>query len=282
MRGTRHASQALSARGSVGHLQPVKPSGNSGPGPVFAPTHAQTQAMNRDGFLIVRKFFCASEIEQLANWSGDLARAPEISGRHWVFHENSVTEPKHRLIQRIENFCPFHRGFAAVIEHGALRRWAEALLGGEMVLFKDKINFKMPGGAGFLPHQDQQAGWSKYAPIFITAMVSIDPTTPENGCLEIAPRRLGEGLMGEEWTPLAAGLVALKPVPTEPGDVIFFDSYVPHASKQNTTRAARKALYVTFNLASHGDLRAQYFADKYAAFPPDVDRDPNGSYVFRV
>lgn len=238
--------------------------------------------MKRDGFLLVRDFFSASEVAQLSEWTNDLARAPEISGGHWVYHEESLTDPKQRLIQRIENFCPSHHGFAAVIEHGALRRWTEILMEGPVVLFKDKINFKMPGGAGFLPHQDQQAGWSTYAPIFVTAMVSIDPTTLENGCLEIAPRRLGEGLTGAEWTPLEEGAVALEAVPTQPGDVIFFDSYVPHASKPNRTSAARKALYVTFNLASDGDLRTRYFADKRVAFPPDIDRDPNSSYVFRV
>ena len=29
-----------------------------------------------------------------------------------------------------------------------------------------------------------------------------------------------------------------------------------------------------------GDQRARYFADKHAAFPPDVDRDPEKTYVF--
>jgi hypothetical protein len=45
------------------------------------------------------------------------------------------------------------------------------------VLFKDKINFKMPGGLGFKAHQDRHAGWSHHAPIFVTAMVSVDPAT---------------------------------------------------------------------------------------------------------
>ena len=48
-------------------------------------------------------------------------------------------------------------------------------------------------GAGFEAHQDQQAGWSTYAPIFITALVGIDRATTENGCLEMsdAPRVAG-------------------------------------------------------------------------------------------
>ncbi len=88
--------------------------------------------------------------------------------------------------------------------------------------------------------------------------------------------------MGEEWTPLENVPLSLHPLPTAPGDVIFFDSFVPHGSKPNLTDAARRVLYVTFNLAAHGDQRSRYFADKHAAFPPDIDRDPSRSYVFRV
>jgi ectoine hydroxylase-related dioxygenase (phytanoyl-CoA dioxygenase family) len=88
--------------------------------------------------------------------------------------------------------------------------------------------------------------------------------------------------MGEEWKPLEEARLSLQPVPTAPGDVSFFDSFVPHGSKPNLTATARRVLYLTFNLAAHGDQRARYYADKHAAFPPDIDRDPNQSYVFRV
>jgi 2-aminoethylphosphonate dioxygenase len=258
------------------------PSGMLADGPGLEPSAMELALMKRDGYLVARRFFDAERIEKIAQWTAELAMAPEISGGHWVYREASVTQPERRVIQRIENFCPFHESFSALIEHGALRRWIGALMDGPVVLFKDKINFKMPGGAGFLPHQDQQAGWGKYAPIFVTAMVSIDPSTLENGCLEIAPRRPGEGLIGEEWTPLGQGQLTLRPLPTEPGDVLFFDSFVPHGSKPNLTSAARRVLYLTFNLAAHGDQRLQYFADKHAAFPPDIDRDAGKSYVFRV
>jgi len=251
-------------------------------GPSLGPSALHRAKMQSDGYVVARGFYDAWQVEQFAQWTVALAAAPETSGRHWVFHEASLTQPDCRVIQRIENFCPFHEGFSRLIECGVLRRWVAALMGGPVVLFKDKINFKMPGGAGFQPHQDQQAGWSKYAPLFVTAMVSIDPATVQNGCLEIAPRPREAGLMGAEWTPLEEAQLNLQPEPTAPGDVIFFDSFVPHGSKPNLTDTARRVLYVTFNLAAHGDQRRRYFADKHAAFPPDIDRDPRQNYVFRV
>ena len=238
--------------------------------------------MARDGYLVVREFFGAEQTRDILRWTSELETAPEISGRHWVYHEDSLTQPRRRLIQRIENFCPFHDRFDDLIRHGALVRWVGALMGGPVVLFKEKINFKMAGGPGFKAHQDQQAGWTRYAPLFVTALVTIDAATLENGCLEIVPGRHREGLIGEEWKPLDDGDLPLRPVPTSPGDAIFFDSFVPHASKPNFTDAPRRLLYLTYNLASAGDHRAQYYADKHASFPPDVDRDGSKSYVFRV
>ena len=239
-------------------------------------------AFQRDGFLLVREFLPPAPLAEVRGWVEEIAAAPERPGRQMVYYEDSLTEPGRRIVQRIENFCALHAGFDHLLRRGALIAWAAMLLGGEAVLFKDKINFKLPGGDGFKPHQDQQAGWSAYAPLFLTAMLSIDPSTIENGCLEIAPERHRTGLIGEEWRPLDADGLGLEPIPTGPGDVIFFDSFVPHASGPNRTQEPRRILYVTYALAAHGDHRARYFADKRRDFPPDMEREPGRSYTFRV
>jgi hypothetical protein len=41
-------------------------------------------------------------------------------------------------------------------------------------------------------------------------------------------------------------------------------------------------LYITYNRLSAGDHRVQYYADKRKSFPPDIERDPNRTYTFRV
>jgi 2-aminoethylphosphonate dioxygenase len=246
------------------------------------PTVEDVACARRDGYRVVRNFVNANLLAELLQWTSQLQSAPEVSGRHWVYHEDSVSVPGQRVIQRIENFCPYHAGFDRFIREGSLARWSGALMGAPVVLFKDKINFKMPGGAGFKAHQDQQAGWSVYAPLFVTAMVTLDAATLENGCLEVSAGRHREGLIGEQWKPLEEQGLNLQPLPTAPGDVIFFDSFVPHASKPNLTDSPRRILYITYNLAGEGDHRARYFADKHASFPPDIDRDREKTYVFRV
>jgi 2-aminoethylphosphonate dioxygenase len=246
---------------------------------------ADIAAFKEDGFVFVEGMLGGDAVDDLTRWTEELATAPETPGRHMVYGEPSLVAPERRLVQRIENFCPFHSGFSALLEHGPLIEAAAQLFGEPAILFKDKINFKMPGGDGFKPHQDQQAGWSRYASLFITALIAIDDATLANGCLEIAAGQHRRGLLGAEWRPLEPAEMTgftLEPLPTRAGDVIFFDSYVPHASSPNLSAGQRRVLYVTYNRASEGDHRQRYFAEKRAAFPPDVEREPGKRYVFRV
>lgn len=242
-------------------------------------------AYARTGWCAVPGFYSPAETAQLVAWTEEVSALPEKPGRHAVYHEKSLIDGEASIVQRIEDFCPFHDGFDREMRRGRLARAVEQLLGEPAALFKEKINFKMPGGAGFEPHQDQQAGWTVFAPLFVTALVCIDPATIENGCLEMADAPRFAGLIGEEWAPLTAQEMAgfaLAPLPAQPGDVVFFDSYVPHASKPNLTDQPRRALYVTYNRAADGDHRARYFAEKRANFPPDIEREPGKEYKFRV
>jgi len=239
----------------------------------------------RTGWVAARGFFSAAEVAQISRWTDELLSLPEVPGEHMVYYENSLVEPGRKVVQRIENFCPYHAGFDGLVRGGRLEATAAQLLCGTAVLFKEKINFKMAGGAGFEPHQDQQAGWSAYAREFVTALVSIDQATADNGCLEMCNASRFAGLIGQEWKPLTLEEMksfALIPVPTEPGDVLLFDSYVPHASKPNFTNVARRILYLTYNRASDGDYRGQYYSDKRASFPPEIEREPGVEYKFRV
>ena len=239
-------------------------------------------AFARDGFAIVRGAFDSASIARVQAWTEELAGWPERSGGPWVYHEKSQLDPGTALIARIENFSRFHAGFRALA--GTLAAATVPLLGEAAVLFKEKINFKMPGGDGFKPHQDSQAGWGDYADYFITVMLCVDPATIENGCLELVAGHQHRGIF-REWTPLTDEDMAdmrFVPYPTSPGDVVFFDSYTPHSSAPNRTAQMRRMYFATYNRASAGDHFERYHADKYRSYPPDIDRIEGREYVFRV
>src|ERR1700730_13650686 len=252
---------------------------------VPASADASAHAFRRDGFVVVPGLFDETETRRISAGTDELQALPERPGHRMMYFEPSLLHPGDRVLQRIENFCPFHAGFAALCDGDKLCGFSSRLFGEPAVLFKDKINFKLPGGDGFKPHQDQQAGWSAYADLFITAMVSVAPTAPENGCLELCAGHHTRGLLGDEWTPLTDDDMrrfGAQAVPTRAGDAVLFDSYTPHASGPNLTAEPRRVLYITYNRRSVGDHRARYYAAKRKTFPPDIERDPSRTYVFRV
>jgi hypothetical protein len=245
-------------------------------------TERQIEEFKQDGLVVLRAGFGAEEVAKLDLWARELAAFPEVPGRHWVYHEKSKLDPNRELISRIECISPFHTGFAELSR--VLKGPVGQLLGEEAVLFKEKINFKMPGGDGFKPHQDSQAGWGDYANFFINVMVTIDEATLENGCIKLVAGHQNRGLF-REWEPLTAQDMEgmdFQPYPTQPGDVVLFDCFAPHASEPNFTNSMRRIYFATYNRLSEGDHLDRYYADKRKSYPPDIERIVGKEYVFRV
>jgi len=247
-------------------------------------TKQQVEQFHRDGFLLVRTMYSPEEMQDISQWTDEVAESPEITGHYMMYFESSQQDGS-RIISRIEDFVSFHAGFAELITRRRMQQAVSELLGEAAVLFKDKINFKLPGGDGFKEHQDVQAGWDDYADLHITAMIAIDETNADNGSVEMISGMHKQGLLGIKWTPLTDADTAnadYEAVHCKPGDAVFFDSYAPHRSSPNNTDQARRVLYITFNGVSEGDHRARYYADKRKNYPPDIDRDPDKDYAFKV
>lgn len=247
-------------------------------------TATQLAEFERDGFLLVRGFYPPGEIDRITAWVDEIQGWPDTPGKYQRYYEDSLADGHTRILNRIENFIPWHAGLRGLFTGSRLQEAVAELFGEPAVLFKEKVNFKLPGGDGFKPHQDHQAGWGDYADLFVSVLVGIDRATIENGCLEIVPGHHRRGMF-EEWKPL--GDEELRDMqfvhcPTEPGDAIFFDSFAPHGSGPNRTDQRRRLLYVTYNPASAGDQRERYYADKRRNYPQDCERDPAREYVFRV
>jgi len=62
-----------------------------------------------------------------------------------------------------------------------------------------------------------------------------------------------------------------RPVPLRAGQTLFFHALTPHRSGANRSARDRRALYPTYNGASEGDLREDYYAAKREAFATSPD-----------
>ena len=244
----------------------------------------QVAQFERDGFLVVRGMYSPKEVADISEWTDAVANYPEVPGKYMMYFEKSRVDDS-RILCRIENFVPYHEGFSKLITARRMQQAVSELFGEEAVLFKDKINFKLPGGDGFKEHQDVQAGWDEFADLHITAMIAIDETNEANGSLEMIAGMHRQGVLGSMWAPLTdedTQHVDYVAVHCKPGDAVFFDSYAPHRSQPNRTDKARRVLYITYNRKSEGDSRAKYYADKRRNYPPDIERDPDKDYSFKV
>ena len=77
----------------------------------FELSAAQVAQFRRDGCLIVRNMFNAETVTRLVQWTNEVRAAPETPGRHMVYYEDDMRRAGHRIVSRIENFCPHFQAF---------------------------------------------------------------------------------------------------------------------------------------------------------------------------
>ena len=94
---------------------------------------------------------------------------------------------------RSENFVPYHTNMKAIVTTGKVLDVVSELMTEPAVLYKEKINYKYPGGGGYAAHQDAPA--YEFVNFHITCLISVDPATSESGCLYFAPGMHQEGFI---------------------------------------------------------------------------------------
>jgi ectoine hydroxylase-related dioxygenase (phytanoyl-CoA dioxygenase family) len=245
----------------------------------------EKQFFNNNGYIIVPNLFNDDDMQWIERYITEIENWPEQQGRTMKYFEENQPQNTPKLLNRIENFLPFHPQLNELINGERTIGYVSELLNEPAVLFKDKINFKKPGGSDFKPHQDIQAGWEKYASYFISIAIAVDETNIENGCLEIAQGNYQARQIGQLWKPLTEEELSgntFVHVPQKPGDAIFFNGYVAHQSGPNRTDRPRRNIYLTYNRASERPHSNQYYADKRKSYPPDAERSASGHYQYRV
>lgn len=221
------------------------------------------EAWEQDGYVRLRDRLDHAALRDLRAMADAIANDdPRFAGDDPVLVHHEQTA--HGVaIARAENLVPNHDGFRRLTSDGALVDRVGALFGEDAVLYKEKVNFKQPGGAGFAPHQDATA--YKFADDHVTVMLAIDDASTDNGCLEMVAGRHHELLATDGdgcIDPTVAESLPWEPIELAPGEMLAFSSRTPHRSAANTSDRQRRALFMTFNRRSAGDLRAAYYADK--------------------
>ena len=201
--------------------------------------------------------------EQLARWADEVAGLPDSAG---VWHHRELTERGPQLC-RTEHFLEAHAGLRGLLGAGPLVAIAGALIGEPAVLYKEKVNYKLPGGAGHSPHQDAPA----YPMIdaHVSAMIAIDDSDDGNGGLDVVSECFDAVLPADGRGCVRSDVAATldwQAVALRAGDTLWFHSRTPHRSGANGSDRARRAFYPTYNAAREGNRRAEYYAAQSVAF----------------
>jgi len=222
----------------------------------------QINDFHANGWVITDLFdeFTTREVQR---WVSDIATWPD-EGPWLHYREMTDHGPK---ICRTEDFTPHHAGMYQLLRLGRLVMAAGELLGEPAVLYKEKINYKLSGGAGFAPHQDAPA--YRFVDTHISCMVAVDPATTVNGCLEVVSGMHAEVLPMDDSGcihPDVARRFDWEPAELLAGQVLWFHSRTPHCSGSNHSTEDRRALFPTYNALREGDLRDRYYEQKSAEF----------------
>ncbi|STY28512.1 phytanoyl-CoA dioxygenase [Legionella wadsworthii] len=245
-------------------------------------TEAHINFWKEQGFVLLGDFLHYNLKQKLQTWCDELTSWPETPGK-WMkyFEKNAQGE---RQLCRIENFIDYHLGMHEVANSIRTVNLISSLMGERASIFKEKINYKFPGGGGFKPHQDAPAFVSFNQKFHITMMVAIDDCTLENGCLQVVAGGANKPIILPQESDGSikreiAGAFQWSPIECRTGDVILFDSYLPHYSEANQSNKPRRAIFITFSKFSEGGRKREaYYQDKREKFPPDCERDPNKDY----
>ena len=242
-------------------------------------TEAELDDWRRGHCLVLPGVLAGQALDRLTQWVEDFQERPETAGKWMKYFEQADDR---RQLCRIEDVLPHHAGFLELLAGPVLLRMLATLMGESAVLFKEKINLKLPGGAGFQAHQDAPAFTTFGQTYHVTVLVTVDEADERNGCLEFAdPLPVGTLLpqdAGGAVHPDTEDSLAWHALPLPAGSVVFFDSWIPHRSAPNRSERPRRGLYVTYNRASEGERRDEYFADKRRVFPPEVEREAGVDY----
>jgi hypothetical protein len=227
---------------------------------MFILTETQRRHWTAYGWLLLSQSLAPEVVLALSSWVEEMALKGGHRDQRRLYYERTA---RGKSLCRVERFLDDHIQLRSLIIEGMLPTIASTLLGERALVYKEKINYKRAGGAGYAPHQDAAA--YPYVHHHVTCLVAVDDMTPDNGCLEFVPGDLDALMPLNEAGCMDAKIaqtLAWAPVLLPAGGVLFFSSNAPHRSGPNRTETQRRAIYLTYNAFSEGDLREAYYADR--------------------
>ncbi len=161
-----------------------------------------------------------------------------------------------KYVRKFNQFAEHHPPLRAMLEKPELVQVVEKLIGERAAVLQEMAMIKPPRGREKPWHQDHAYFNYPLETRIVGTWISLGDATPENGCMHVLA---GAHLDGpqvhwrrRDWQicDAEAARRAQTAVPAQAGDVLFFDSKLPHGTPINRSDEYRWALQYHFIPAS--------------------------------
>ena len=270
-------------------------------------SEAQADQYARQGFVMVPDVFDPADLQPLCDELTDVIHYSAIelkaAGKISSLYED---EPFERRLTRImvESEEVMHaltgkgggghsgKAFFELITHEKLLARIESLVGPEIVGSSVyRIRAKVPGyDRGVVPWHQDSGYFNPFCDdkLIVTCWIPLVDATPENGCLQVLPYCLSDGVV-EHHRGGPNGYLAIKDenlpardavtVPVPAGGVLFMTNCTPHMSTAHQVDIVRWAIDVRYQSAqlpnNVGEPPQRYDAtlplSEMACYPPEAD-----------
>ena len=228
----------------------------------FDPHHVDQ--FKSEGFLLIKGALDAKGLEDaragLMHLISDAD--PEFKG---IQYEKSARgsldtltqEERTASVRKLQFFVGHEDRLTRLSEDPDLLRILEAIIGEKPGLFANQAMVKPARIGREKPwHQDHAYFDLPMGTQIVSAWVSLDAATPENGCMHVVPGSHREGpvvhFQVRDWQ-LCDDQVKtdrVVAVPTDPGDILLWDGLLHHGTPPNRSDKSRRALQLHYWPAS--------------------------------
>lgn len=222
-------------------------------------TESLKSELKKNGYVVLRSIFSETEIKNItAHINKMLAR--EVRGGIKIEYEEDATTPR-QIWDFVFRDWKLTR---QIVLHRKLLAYVSDILGYQPFLFRSSIMLKKAETGSELDWHQDHAYWAiSPAPVY-SAWIALDEATQENGGMKFIKgghkgglKEFKVGRQNSVRQVLIDDHSQEVVVPCRAGDVILFDSLIPHATGANRTLFDRKAAICTYMSPDHSLSRKE-------------------------
>jgi ectoine hydroxylase-related dioxygenase (phytanoyl-CoA dioxygenase family) len=231
-------------------------------------SQAEVDNYDRDGYVFIQDAFSQPEVDAMI---ASIEDGDSLEEHTHVRADAEGKRTKLAIWHTLKNDI-----WGAASTSSSLVNNARILLRQEVAFFHGKVMLKEAHTGGAWEWHQDYGYWYEQGflyPRMLSAFVSLDPATRENGCISVLRGshrigRLNHVKIGSQFGVERERMALIEPLfervycEMEPGSALFFDSNLLHTSGANESDHPRRSFITAYNALGNRQLKEQLSADE--------------------